>query len=108
MPIDQFEHTFAPMRAYIEMNMTLTKEERYGSINPHEIKREEIREADLVYDKVTYEVTGMKEDLYAFFIDEYKANSEKPDFDLADHFNRRKEATLKRTVEHWFEISTVS
>lgn len=106
-PLDQFEHTLATMRAYIEMNMTLAKEDRYGSINPHEIKREEISEAGLLYDRVTYEITGMKEDIYASFIDEYKENSQKPDFDLADHFNRRKEATLKRTVEHWFERSAV-
>ncbi len=107
MPIDQFEHTLTTMRAYIEMNMTLAKEDRYGSINPKELAREEIAEAGLLYDKVTYEVSGMKEDLYASFINEYKENAEKPDFDLADHFNRRKEATLKRTVEHWFERSAI-
>lgn len=108
MPLDQFEHTLTMMRAYIEMNMTLAEEDRYGSINPKEIKREEISEAGLLYDKVTYEVTGMKEDIYASFINEYKENAENPDFDLADHFNRRKEATLKRTVEHWFEKSAIA
>lgn len=107
MPIDQFEHTLTTMRAYIEMNMTLEQKDRYGSINPKEIAREEIVETGLRYDKVTYEVSAMKENIYASFINEYKENAEKPDFDLADHFNRRKEATLKRTVEHWFERSAI-
>ncbi len=96
------------MRAYIEMNMTLPEEERYGSINPKEIERESFSEADSLYDKVTYEVSGMKENLYADFINEYKNNAEKPGFDLADHFNRRKEATLKRTVVHWFERNKIA
>jgi len=108
MPLDQFEHTITMMRAYIEMNMTLAKEDRYGSINPKEVKREEITEAGLHYDKVIYEVTGMKEGIYASLINEYKVNAEKPDFDLSDHFNRRKEATLTRTVEHWFERSAIA
>lgn len=107
MPIEQFEHTLTTMRAYIEMNMTLAQEDRYGSINPKEIAREEITESGLRYDKVTYEVSAMKEDIYASFINEYKENAEKPDFDLTDHFNRRKEATLKRIVEHWFERNAV-
>ena len=107
MPLDQFEHTLTMVRAYIEMNMTLEKEDRYGSINPNEVNRERVNEAGQTYDKVTFEVTGMKEGLYGSFVNEYKKNSEKPDFDLAGHFNRRKEATLKRTVEHWFETSAV-
>ncbi len=108
LPIEQFEHTLTMMRAYIEMNMTLPKEDRYGSINPKEIHREQVVDAGATYDKVTYEVTGMKENLYAAFIKEYKENSDKPDFDLTDHFDRRKEATIKRTVEHWFEKSALS
>lgn len=107
MPIDQFEHTLTTMRAYIEMNMTLEQKDRYGSINPKEVGREEVAETGLLYDKVTYEVSGMKEEIYASFINEYKENAEKPDFDLADHFNRRKEATLKRMVTHWFERSAI-
>lgn len=103
MPIEQLEHMIQMMRAYIEMNMTLSKEERYGSINPNEIDREQITESGQTYDKVTYEVTGMKEDQYALFINEYKENFGQPDFDLGDHFERRKKATIKRTVEHWFE-----
>ncbi len=107
LPIEQFEHTLATMRAYIEMNMTRPQEERYGSINANETGREQISEAERLYDRVTYEVTGMKEDQYADFINEYKENSSRPDFDYGDHFNRRKEATLKRIVEHWFERSSI-
>lgn len=107
LPIEQFEHTLATMRAYIEMNMTLPEGERYGSINPNETRRELIADGERLYDKVTYEVTGMKEDIYAGFINEYKENSSKPDFDYSDHFARRKEATLTRVVEHWFERSEI-
>jgi len=102
LPVDQFEHTLATMRAYIEMNMTLSEDERYGSINPTELERERILIADQAYEKVTYQISGMKEKSYADFINEYKAQYGKPEFDMSDHFKRRKEATLLRTVEHWF------
>ena len=102
LPTEQFEHTLATMRAYIEMNMTLSEEQRYGSINPAELAREQQRVADKVYEKVTYQVSGMNEKVYADFINEYKERYGTPEFDMNDHFKRRKEATLVRTVEHWF------
>ena len=98
--IKQVEHTLAMMRAYIEMNMTLEKEERYGSINLNETDREVLDG----FHKVTYEISAMKEDEYAGFIDEYKEGHSKPDFDISDHFKRRKEATLIREVHHWFNV----
>jgi len=42
VPLSQLEHMLASMRTYIEMNMTLPPEERYGSINLNEIQREQI------------------------------------------------------------------
>jgi len=102
LPVDQFEHTLATMRAYIEMNMTLSEAERYGSINPNEIEREEIVFNNRTYHKVSYEVTGMKEDLYADFINLYKKGYGTPEFDMSEHFRQRKEATLHRKVIHWF------
>jgi FKBP-type peptidyl-prolyl cis-trans isomerase 2 len=107
IPLEQFQHTLANMRAYIEMNMTLAPERRYGSINPREIKREQVTEAQKHYEKVTYEISGMREELYADFINEYKKGYGQPDFDMSDHFRRRKEATITRTVEHWFDLQTV-
>ena len=98
--VKQVEHTLATMRAYIEMNMTLEKEERYGSINLNEKDREE-KDG---FDKVIYEISAMKEDEYASFIAEYKEGHSKEDFDISDHFKRRNEATLLREVEHWFEV----
>ena len=98
--IKQVEHTLATMRAYIEMNMTLEKEERYGSINLNEKDREEIDG----FHKVTYEISAMKEDEYAGFIDEYKEGHAQEGFDISDHFKRRKEATLIREVTHWFKV----
>ena len=102
LPLEQFEHTFAMMRAYLEMNMTLSKEERFGSINPREIKRETIVEGSKHYDKVTYEVTAMQESRYNEFINAYKEGYGQEGFDINAHFKERKEATLHREVEHWF------
>jgi len=104
IPVNQAEHTLASMRAYLEMNMTLEKEERYGSINLSEKDRVEEKEEGRLFHKVSYEISAMKEDIYADFIKEYKEGHSKPDFDISDHFKRRKEATLLRDVIYWFEI----
>lgn len=103
IPLGQFEHMFASMRAYIEMNMTLSPEKRYGSINLNEADREQIRIGTLNYDKVTYTVTAIKEQIYNLFINEYKEGYGKAEFDMTAHFNKRKEATLAREVIHWFQ-----
>jgi hypothetical protein len=103
-PLKQLEHMLASMRAYVEMNMTLPEEERYGSINLNEISREQERTDDHVYDRVTYEITAMKEDLYTAFIKEYKEGLGKEDFDITEHFNQRKKATITRTETYWFEV----
>lgn len=107
-PLSQFEHMFASMRAYVEMNMTLEKEARYGSINVNTKKTEEIKEKNRYFHKITYEVTAMKEDIYAAFIDAYKEGYGKESFDLSSHFEARKKETLYREVTHWFEISQIS
>jgi len=108
VPLTQFEHMFASMRAYLEMNMTKEKAERYGSINLNEISREQIKIDTLVYDKVSYKITAMKEDLYASFISDYKEGYGNKDFDLTEHFKQREEATLTREVTHWFEVHHTS
>lgn len=104
IPLKQLEHMIASMRAYIEMNMTLPEEERFGSINLNETHREQIQVENLVYDKVTYEITAMKENTYTAFINEYKEGLGKEGFDITEHFNQRKKATLTRSEEYWFEI----
>jgi len=108
IPIAQLEHTFASMRAYTEMSMTLEEKDRYGSINVNEKSRETLSHDSRDYHKVLYEVTAMKEKQYKDFISEYKEKSEEPGFDMADHFKRRKEATLKREVTHWFDVSDIT
>jgi hypothetical protein len=107
IPLHQFEHTLTSMRAYLEMNMTLEKEERYGSINVNEISRKDFNEKGLHYHDVSYEITAMKEEAYANFINEYKEGYGKDNFNLTDHFKRRKEATITRVIIHWFEVSKV-
>jgi predicted small secreted protein len=96
VPLAQLEHMLASMRSYIEMNMTLPKEDRYGSINLNETQREQIKVGDLVYDKVTYEITAMKEDLYTAFINEYKEGLGTEGFDITEHFNQRKKSHYKQ------------
>ena len=103
-PLNQLEHMLASMRAYIEMNMTLPSEERYGSINLNEIQREQIKDENKIYDKVTYEITAMKEELYKAFINEYKEGLGKEDFDITAHFEERKKATITREEVYWFEV----
>ena len=102
-----FEHKLSSMRAYIEMNMTLPKEDRYGSINVNEIDRELIREDNKIYDKVTYEISAMREDRYASFIEEYKDGYGKEWFDIEEHFRNRKLATLIREEVYWFYVSDI-
>ena len=104
VPLKQLEHMIASMRTYIEMNMTLPEEERYGSINLNETHREQIQVGDLVYDKVIYEITAMKEKSYTAFINEYKEGLGTEGFDITEHFNQRKKATITRTEAYWFEI----
>ena len=104
VPLKQLEHMIASMRTYIEMNMTLPEEERYGSINLNEISREQECIGTLVYDKVSYEITAIKEDTYNAFIAAYKEGLGKEGFDITEHFNQRKKATLSRTEVYWFEV----
>ena len=104
VPLKQLEHMIASMRTYIEMNMTLPEEERFGSINLNETNREQEKVGDLLYDKVTYEITAMKEDTYNAFITAYKEGLGKEDFDITEHFDQRKKATLTRSEDYWFEI----
>ena len=61
IPVKQLEHMLASMRTYIEMNMTLPEEERYGSINLNEIHREQKHVGERVYAKMNKESTAMKE-----------------------------------------------
>jgi len=49
----------------------------------------------------------MKEDLYTAFIKEYKEGYGKENFDLIEHFKKRKEATLTREVTHYFKVNSV-
>ena len=103
-PLAQFEHMFASMRAYVEMSMTQEKQSRYGSINLNETKRERLTIKNLVYDKIIYTISAIKESDYNNFINEYKEGYGQKDFDLSAHFKRREESTLNREVTHWFEI----
>lgn len=105
IPLQQIEHMFASMRAYVEMNMTQREEARYGSINLNELSREEVNLEKDRYHKVNYAITAIKETVYNVFIKEYKENYGKKEFDLSKHFQKRKEATLSREVIHWFKIN---
>jgi len=101
IPKEQLEYMLATMRANLEMNITQPKEKRYGGVRAEEIKRVEENGIDIV----TYLVSGMKESEYEKFIDEYKENFGKENFDIDGHFKRREEATLRLEVEYFFKIS---
>jgi len=103
----QLEHMLTSIRAHLEMNIMQEKENRYGAINANENTRETIKSKKGIFDKVTYKITAMKEDLYNAFIKEYKEGYGKEDFDLNDHFKRREKATFTREVIHYFEVSTL-
>ena len=107
MPLKELEHTIATMRAYLEMNMTLNEDERYGSINLNEIARETITINQKIYDKIDYTISAMNEKLYAKFINEYKKGYGTKEFDLNKHFKDRKEATINRKVSHWFDKTNI-
>ncbi len=104
MPRNQLQHMLITMRSHLEMNITRKEEERYGAINTNEVARESITKDTHLYDKVTYKITAMKEDLYNAFIKEYKEGYENG-LDLSEHFKRREEATLVREVVYYFEVS---
>jgi hypothetical protein len=107
MPLAQLEHMVTSIRAHLEMNITQEQESRYGGINANEKAREESKNDTGIFNKVTYEITAMKEDIYTAFIKEYKEGYGKEDFDLSDHFKRREGATLTREVVHYFEVSHI-
>ncbi|RLA75903.1 MAG: hypothetical protein DRG78_20090 [Epsilonproteobacteria bacterium] len=107
IPIYQLEHMIVSMRSHLEMNITQEKDNRYAGINANELSRENIKKNEFTYDKVTYEITAMKEDIYNKFIQEYKEGYGKENFDITEHFKKRKEATLIREVVHYFEISKI-
>jgi hypothetical protein len=89
------------------MNITQDEEHRYAGINANELQRERVESNELIYDKVSYEISAIKEGIYTKFIKEYKKGYGKEEFDISEHFKRRKEATLTREVIYYFEVSKV-
>ena len=102
MPIEQFMSLFATLRANVEMNLTLDSEERYGGITVNLEREESISIENKNFTLATFKITAMRETTYANFIKEYKKNYGKKEFDLTEHFKKRKEETLIRMVDYWF------
>jgi len=100
--VDQFIDMFCNMRANIEMNLTLEEQDRYAGINLSFKESKEFEINNKVYDIVSFEITAMKETVYSQFIKEYKENYGKQEFDLSEHFKKRKESTVTRYVDYWF------
>lgn len=108
MPLQQLQHTLASMRAFIEMNMTMPENDRYGAINVNETVRECVSENNKIYDKITYEISGMLERDYEALIEEYKAGYESPGFDIEAHFQKRREKSVVLERDFWFDITHVN
>lgn len=102
MAIDQFLNLFATVRANIEMNLTMEEDERFGGINVSFENMMEMTVDNRKYDVATFKISGMKEKIYNQFIKEYKEGYGKKEFDMADHFERRKQNTVERIVDFWF------
>ncbi len=102
MPIEQFMNLFATLRANIEMNFNLDKDKRYGGISLSLQKTNNISTKNGFYTVATFKISAMNENSYAKFIKEYKDNYGKKEFNLTEHFKRRKEQTVIRVVDYWF------
>lgn len=102
-----FESLLCTLRANIQMNMTLSKEERYVSISVDEISREKITENHKIYDKVTYHISATKELEFKAHIEEYKKNHGDVNFNLAEHFKKRENCKIHIEEIYWFDISNL-
>jgi hypothetical protein len=105
IPLEQFLHTFASMRANIEMNLTQDEKNRYAGINVNQIEHKEFEIENKQYDLVTFKVTAIKEENYNNFIQEYKDNYGKESFDLKEHFENRNKATIEIHSDFWFILN---
>ncbi len=99
LPKKQLQHIFATIRANIEMHLMQEKGKGYSGINVKEIGRTQEEDCEAV----EYEITALPEKLYEKFINEYKAGYGKEDFDMEEHFRRRKEHTVSRKVKIYFK-----
>ena len=103
IPIDQFLHMFATVRATIEMNLMQEEENRHSGINVAFLEGEQFEIENRIYDHITFEITAMNEKKYAEFIQEYKDNYGKNEaFDMDDHFKKRAENTITLKSDYWF------
>jgi len=100
MPLSQVEFVFASMRATLELSITKEKDERYGGINLKEINKESLGE----YERVVFEVSAIKEDIYKDIINEYKKGYGKDGFDMEEHFKKREQNTTRKEFEYWFKL----
>ena len=104
---EQFAHTFAIIRANVEMNIMQEESNRYSGLNVHIENEEEMREDDIKYKIISFKITATQIEQNNAFIKEYKENYGKAEFDLTQHFAKRKEATITRTIECWFDTTDI-
>ncbi|MEA2098606.1 MAG: hypothetical protein U9P72_00580 [Campylobacterota bacterium] len=102
---EQFAHTFAIIRSNVEMNIMQEESNSHSGLNVHIENQKEITENGIDYKIVSFKVTATLTQLNKEFIKEYKENYGKESFDIQEHFQRRKEAEITRTIECWFDIS---
>ena len=102
IPVEQFFQMFASMRANIEMNLTLEEDTRYGGINLSQLEHKTIELENKEYQVLTFKITAIREKEYNNFIQEYKDNFGKKEFDLDKHFKQRESSTIKIESDFWF------
>ncbi len=104
---EQFAHTFAIMRANVEMNIMQDESNRYSGLNVHIEDKDEITKDDITYKIISFKITATQTEQNNKFIKEYKENYGKADFDITEHFLKRKEAAITRTTECWFNTTDI-
>ncbi len=103
--LEQFAHTFIMLRSNIEMNIMLGEEDRYSGLNVHVEDKKSISKNEMKYELISFKISATKIEQNKKFIEEYKENYGKENFDIQKHFQKRKEAEISRTLECWFDTT---
>ncbi len=88
------------LRANVELSALKAEDERFGGINPSIKSIEEVGG----FVKVTFSIEAMRKNIYNELINEYKEGYGKADFDIAAHFEKRKQASIKEDMICYFQL----
>ncbi|MEA3523226.1 MAG: MOSC domain-containing protein [Campylobacterota bacterium] len=104
---EQFAHTFAIIRSNVEMNIMQEEANRYSGLNVHVENQEKITKNKIDYKVVSFKITATATKQNKEFIKEYKENYGKENFDIQEHFQKRKNSEITRIIECWFDTTSM-